>query len=233
MVRVETNLPEAVLYADSLMVGPVSGRFIPVPASAKWLRVTAPEVNSWTISPLSKEVTLSPGDSIDVVLNFPHYYRIESTPFGATVHHEKDDARTVIGSTPLTYVSEEPLAGMLAVERPGFAIERIRPGTEVWNRYVVGLKPTDDPDPASAQVHWQPPRKRHAWIDYAAIGTAVAAGVVAVHYKFKADDLYAEYEDTADQSLRPQIRDYDLKSGVAFGVMQGGLGLFAIRLALR
>ena len=233
LVRVNTNLPEAILYVDSLLVGTVTGEFVSVPASARELRVTAPEVNSWSISPLTREVKLSPGDSMEVHMNFPHYYRIESIPFGASVHHEKADARTLLGSTPLTYLSEEPLSGMLAVERPGYSIERLEPGKKVWNRYVIGLKPMDEPDPTKAQVHWQPPRKRNAWIDYAAIGTALAAGIVAVHYKFKADDLYSQYEDTADQSLRPQIRDYDVKSGIAFGVMQGGLGLFAIRLALR
>ena len=232
-VRIETNLPGAVLYADSVRVGTAGGTFVRIPSTAKELRLTAPDVNSWTIAPIARGVALSEGDSLVLEMKFPHYYRIESIPFGASVHHEREEGRSLIGSTPLTYISQEPLSGKLAIERPGYAVERIEPGSDVWNRYMVGLKPADDPDPTTAQIQWQPPRKRHAWIDYAAIGTAVAAGFVAVHFKFKADDLYERYEETADQSLRPQIRDYDLKSGVAFGVMQGGLGLFAIRLALR
>jgi hypothetical protein len=95
------------------------------------------------------------------------------------------------------------------------------------------LKPSNEPDPTGAQVHWKPPPKRRAWIDYAALGTAVAAGVLAIHYKFKADDLYSQYEQTRDQSVRQEIKSYDVRSGVAFGVMQGGIGLFALRLALR
>ncbi|MEX1056000.1 MAG: hypothetical protein WED81_08205, partial [Rhodothermales bacterium] len=197
------------------------------------LRLAAPEGSSWTIEPVVQSIEGLVADTIDIRMDFPHYFRVESVPFGASVYHETSDGWKALGTTPLTFTSGEPLSGVLAVERSGYVIERLKPGDDIWNRFVVTLKPSNDPDPAGAQVHWKPPPKRRVWLDYAALGTAVAAGVFAVHYKFKADDLYAQYEETRDPSLRPDIKSHDVRSGVAFGVMQGGIGLFALRLALR
>src|SRR5690606_38562376 len=142
------------------------------------------------------------------------------------------------GETPLDYTSAAPLEGALVVQEPGFVLVRLTPGREVWNAYGVTLSPESPSDPTAARVAWKPPRRSRAWIDYAAIGTALAAGAVAVHYKFKADRLYADYVDPeTDPALRPQLQDrfsrFDTYSGVSFGVMQAGIGLFAIRLALR
>lgn len=154
-------------------------------------------------------------------------------PFGADVHLEKNGDRILLGSTPLLHRAPAPLEGNLAVGRPGYAIERLQPGDDIWNRHAVALSPSRNLDVSVASVDWKPPPKRRQWIDYAAVGTALAAGAFAVHYKFKADALYSEYEDTADPSLRPDIHTYDVRSGVAFGVMQVGISVFAVRLFLR
>lgn len=232
-VRVTTNAGNAVLFADSLLIGRVPMGFAAVPAETKRLRVTLREANAWSVPPVEIGLDAMPGDSVEKEILFPHYYRIESVPFGADVHLERGEEWSRIGSTPLLHSSEEPIEDFLVVEHAGYAVERIEAGRDVWNRHVVMLEPSDELDPTAAQVSWHPPKQRRVWIDYAALGTALAAGAVAVHYKFKADDLYATYEDTADPALRDDIHAYDVRSGVAFGVMQGGLGLFAIRLILR
>lgn len=233
-LRVETNYPEAILFADSLRLGSAFGQIVSVPSSLRMLRLVPPDVDTWSVAPVSRRVDLAPGDTASVRIDFPYTYRIESIPFGASVHIESapGDLRR-IGSTPTLYSSQEPIKGTLLLERPGFAVERIDPGSEVWNRYVVELSPTDELGPTASRVDWSPPTRHRAWIDYAALGVALAAGAAAIHYKFKADDIYAQYEDTADPSLRSDIKSLDLRSGVALGVMQAGIGVFAIRLALR
>ena len=233
-VRIETNYPDAIAYADSLRLGRVYGEAIEIPTSTGVVRLVPPEIDSWSVAPISRSVDITPGDTLVVRLDFPFHYRIESVPFGADVHIEAVDGELRrIGSTPTLYSSRRPISGMLLLQKPGFVVERIDPGSEIWNRYIVELSPSDDLDPTAAQVNWRPPKRHRAWIDYAALGAALAAGAVAIHYKFKADDLYAEYEETGDASLRSDIKRYDVRSGVALGVMQGGIGLFAIRLALR
>lgn len=233
-IRIETNYPDAIAYADSLRLGRVYGETITIPTSTSLVRLVPPEIETWSVSPLSRSIDVSAGDTLELRLDFPYHYRIESVPFGAEVHIESTDGELrQIGSTPTLYSSRRPISGTLLLQRPGFAVERIDPGSEIWNRYIVELSPSDDLDPTAAQVNWRPPSRHRAWIDYAALGAALAAGAVAIHYKFKADDLYAEYEETGDASLRSDIKRYDVRSGVALGVMQGGIGLFAIRLALR
>lgn len=232
-VRVDTNHPQALLYADSLLIGTVSSAAVPVPAHSRTLRLVSPDVESWSVAPISQPLDVEAGDTVHLVMDFPYHYRIESIPFGAEVMIEDGQRRETIGETPLLYRTPKPLEGNLVVRRDGYAVERLRPGTEVWNRHVVGLEPSDDLDPTAAQVSWQPPKKHRAWIDYAAVGVAVAAGALAVHYKFRADDLYAEYEETGKPSLRSEIERYDVRAGIAFGAMQVGVGVFALRLVLR
>lgn len=232
-VRISTNADDAVLFADSALIGSVPSGFVRVPSGTERLRLAVKDVNTWSVPPVEKRLDAAEGDSVEIDLHFPYHYRIESIPFGAKVHLERGEEWNHLGTTPLLHTTEAPLDGRIVVERPGYAIERVESGREIWNRHVVMLKPSDDLNPTAAQVNWRPPKKHRAWIDYAALGTAVAAGAVAVHYKFKADDLYSTYEDTADPGLRDDIHAHDVRSGVAFGVMQAGLGIFAIRLVLR
>ncbi len=232
-LSISTNASDALLFADSVFIGPVLAGFVEIPASTKRLRVSVRHMNTWSVPPIETQLDASAGDSLELHLQFPYYYRVESIPFGARVHLEGGQEWNHLGTTPLLHASATPLDARIVVERPGYAMERIEPGRDVWNRHVVMLKPSDELDPTAAQVNWHPPKKRRAWIDYAALGSAAVAGVIAVHYKFKADDLYSTYEETADPALRDDIHAHDLRSGVAFGVMQAGLGLFALRLLLR
>lgn len=232
-VRVETNYPAAVLYVDSTLIGSVSREAVAVPSAGRMIRLVPPDANTWSIAPVASPLQGRPGDTVTVALDFPYHYRVESVPFGASVLIESDVDRTLIGETPLLYRSKDPIEGQLLVRRDGYAVERVAPGSEIWNRHVVDLSPAVDLDPTAAQVQWTPPRKHRAWIEYAALGSAVVAGALAVHYKFRADDLHAQYEDTADPEIRSDIRRYDTRSAVALGTMQVGIGVFAIRLALR
>lgn len=233
-VRVDTNFPEAVVFADSIRLGTISGELVALPATVRTLRLLPPDVDTWSIAPVFKRIELTEGDTLEIQADFPYHYRIESVPFGATVHIEPDIGdRRHIGSTPTLYTSQRPISGKFLLQKPGYAATRVEPGERIWNRHVVELSPSEELDPTAAQVSWHPPRRHRTWIDYAALGAAVTAGAVAIHYKFKADDLYARYEETADPSLRSEIKAYDVRSGVAFGVMQAGIGIFAFRLAIR
>ena len=68
------------------------------------------------------------------------------------------------------------------------------------------------------------------WIDYVAIGTAIAGGILAVHYRTKADNRFDDYNETRDPALKSDVKQLDLYSGVALGAMQVGLGVIAFRL---
>jgi hypothetical protein len=124
------------------------------------------------------------------------------------------------------------LTGRIEFSLDGFKPDSVTPGAELWNLHAVDLQPADT-DRDAARLALSAPSTRKTWIDYVAVGTALAAGALAVHFKFEADRRYDRYRKTGDPDLRPGIKRYDVYSGVALGVMQAGVGLFAIRLALR
>lgn len=236
VLLLETNAPEAMVYADTLWLGPASRHTFVLPQGAATLRLVPPVIGSWTLEPRVVDLTAYPGvDTLRLAVPFAYHYRIESLPSGAPVYLEVEGRRQLVGRTPLTYRSEEPIRYAFVLDRPGYQQVTLTPGDDLWNRHMVVLKPVmslpgTQPD---AQVNWRPPRQHRAWIDYAAVGTALAAGVLAVHFKMKADRRFDRYQQTGDPALRPVIERYDLYSGIALGVSQVGLGLFAIRLILR
>lgn len=231
-VHIDTNFPEALVFADSVLVGGASRAMLAVPAGTRLIRLTAPRPDAWSIAPITRPLHAAAGDTVRVAIDFPYHYRIESEPFGADVFLERSGERLAVGATPLLHRAEAPLEGRILVRRNGYVSRSVQPGKAVWNRHVVRLEPTSARDPAAA-LHANPPRRRRAWIDYAALGAALAAGAVAVRYKFKADDLADEYERTRNPALTSRIETHDFRAAAAFGVMQGGIGIFAIRLALR
>lgn len=232
-IAVRTNLPDAILFADSLRIGPASQGIWAVPATTKRIRLLAPQHEAWSIAPIASEINENPEDTTFITLDFPYYHKIESIPFGAFVRLETPEGWQTLGNTPLIYTSMTLLDGVFVVRMDGYALQRIEPGTKVWNRYDVTLSQSSVDDRRVSEVRWLPPRKPRKWIDYAAVGTAITAGVLAIHYKFEADRLYDQYEETTDSSLRPKINRYDTRSTIALGVMEASLGIFAIRLILR
>ncbi len=146
-----------------------------------------------------------------------------------------------------------------AVEGPfgveaGRRVVRVVPGlVGQWGLVPVErVLDVSDGDTVTVHGHFEPPKAveregrtmhggvvaldpipRRRWIDAAAVTTALVAGAVAVHFKRKADARYDIYRVTGDPTLRPVIRDYDTKSGVAAGVMQAGVTVFAVRLLRR
>ncbi len=233
VVLIETNYPEATVYADSVRLGPASlGTFL-VPVETQQLRLVPPGGDAWSISPVEVAFRAEPGDTLDVELPFPYHYQIESIPYGAMAFLENIESRIALGRTPVLFESPDVLEGTFIIERQGYMPEELTPGNEVWNRYLLTLQPVRIEDVKTAEEDWRPPRKRRRWIDYTATVVAVTAGAAAVHYKFKADRLNDEYQLNGDPSLRPEIKSLDTRSGVALGVMQAGLGVLALRFVLK
>ncbi|HMB91587.1 MAG TPA: hypothetical protein VKP65_12115 [Rhodothermales bacterium] len=230
---VQTNLPGATVYADSLLLGTAeTGRFL-VPVGTRHLRLLPPGHGLWSIEPLEVAFTAQLGDTLELDLPFPYHYKIESIPFGASVSVDSDGEKLLVGKTPVQFTLEEVPDNGFVVERPGYLIEHVEAGEEVWNRTVLTLRPVVPETTTATEVEWEPPHKRHRWIDYTAAVVALGAGALAVHYKFQADRLDDRYRETTDPTLRSEIRALDTRSTIALGVMQGGIGVLAIRFVLR
>lgn len=231
----ETNAPDALVVADSVVLGPARSQPYRLPPGTQTVRLVAPEIGSWSQRARTLEVPVTVGDTLAAALRFPYRYRIASLPHGATVTHVVDGRRTVLGTTPATVSRDEPFGGVLTVELSGYLPADVEPGTALWNHHNVALTPVARlaEERKTAEMDWAPPTRRRRWIDAAAIGTAVVGGALAIHYKFKADRRYDRYVETGDPALRDVIHRYDVYSGVALGAMQVGVGVFAVRLVLR
>lgn len=232
VIRVETNDPAAHVFADSTWLGTAVRSPFSIGARVRKVRVVPSAIGTWGVPSLSFDLHAMPGDTLDLEARFPYVYRLESTP-RAEVLLDGSSGRTLLGDTPLLYRAEEHPAGVFLVEREGYVPAVIQPGNDLWNLHSVKLEPAGADGAGREGIVVEEAHGRRRWIDYTAVGVAIVAGVVAVHYKLKADRLYDEYTDTGDPTLRPPIDRYDRYSAAALGTMQVGIGVFALRLAFR
>ncbi|MDA1028777.1 MAG: hypothetical protein O3B41_06975 [Bacteroidetes bacterium] len=72
--------------------------------------------------------------------------------------------------------------------------------------------------------------KKRKWLTYTAAGASLLAGAAAIHFRTKADSRFNSYLETGSPRIKREIKQLDLKSGMALGVMQIGLGVIAFRL---
>ena len=229
---VATNYPDAIVYIDTVRHGAASGRVFVTRAGTRTVRLVAAEEVSWNITPVEMEVSLNAGDTVHVSMDFPLYYHFETHPLGATTFLVSGDQRAALGRTPFTYRSKGIAEGNFVIERSGYRAESIQPGQEIWNRYVFHLQPlVDGAGPGPFTLAQAPKRRR--WIDVTAATLVAAGGVLAVHYKFKADRIDDEYQATGDPSLRPRVAQLDDYAMAALIGMQAGVVTIGVRFFLR
>lgn len=229
-IKIETNQAMANVYADSTWLGTAVGGVFAVPEGSRVISLVPPIADVWSIPALQRQISGLDGDTLRLDMWFPYYYSLESIPSSAKVYLSEGDERTLLGDTPLVFSAEATPSGTFVFDRDGFLSRTITPGLDLWNRHLVSMEPVDRDSSFPSEVSFNLGSQRRKWIDYVAIGTAVTAGILAVHFKTKANNRYARYEITGDPGLRPDIDRLDLYSGVALGAMQAGLGLFAFRL---
>lgn len=231
-VHVQTNDPNAVVFADSLRLGRARLGVFRVPPSARMLRLIASGGDAWSVDPQVMPLTATDGDTVRVHLPFPYHYNIETLPFGVATYLVTNGVRKSLGKTPALFITHDAPTGVFVLEREGYRAAQITPGREIWNPYLVSMEPLDADmvDPIGRPVR---PAHKHRWIDYSAAVLAIAGGALAVHYKFKADRLDDQYRKTGDPVARPRIRTLDDRSAVSLGVMQAGLVVLAVRFVLK
>lgn len=227
LLEVQTNAPEAVIYVDSLRLGRTSEGPWRVSPGTRRIVASPAEEFSWSHVHPDTTLLLRRGDTARVQLDFPYSYSISSIPPGASVSLVGRGQETILGETPLVHTSEDPIRGRLVFEKAGYDSVQVWPGQQVWNAHTVRLQGRSQ---AVAEQHVGLPavEKRRQWITYAAAGLAVSAGVTAVYFRRRANDLEgdgAELEDRRDR--------YNAIANGSLVAMQVGVGTLAIRLIFR
>ncbi len=225
-MSVTSNASEASVWVDGVWMGSVGLNPISVPITSSEVLVRPLGAEVWSVDPL--RFVLEP-DTGHVVLDahFRYHYRIQSIPSGASVFLGQQN----LGATPIIHRSASPVEEDFLLEMKGYEAARIRPGEDIWNPVSVSMTPLMVPV-EGLHDNYAVEEARPNWINLAAAAVAFSAGVLAIHYRTKADNRYQDYLQTGSPSMRADIRRLDVQSGVALGTMQAGLGFVAIRLAL-
>ncbi len=231
LVQIRSNDMDAAVYADSSYLGLVRGSPYWVDPATRTIRLSTLRPAAWSMPPIQVPLRAVPGDSVRITLNFPNYHRIESYPFGAEAWLQEGAERRFLGLTPVVFTSSGLRNRTFHIELDGYAPGAVKAETEIWNHYEISLEPLAGLNELSGISTAM--KERRNWIDWGTAAVAVVAGVVAVHYKFRADRINDEYLMTGDASLRPRVAELDNYSGVALGVMQAGLVTLAVRFAIR
>ena len=229
LLTLDTNHPDANVYADSTWLGLASQGLFDLPAGTSVISLVASAADDWSVPALTRTVKDLVADTLRLEMRFPYYYNLESVPSGTHVYHAKISGRELLGKTPLRYMSEEPLSGELIFDRDGYLARSVMPEHEIWNRHFVMLDTIGSSDPSLSDLSFSRP-KSTKWIDYVAVGTIIAGGVLAVHYKTKANHRYDEYNESRNPSIKSDVKRLDVYSGISLTAMQIGLGVIAIRL---
>lgn len=215
--------------------GPVApGTPVTVPAGR--VHVTAlTDVQAWDGPRAEVDIDAVAGDTVRVTLAVPVRYRIESVPLGATVAV----AGRSVGTTPVNVDLARGATAAATVRLAGYT-DAVAPLGGAGGPIAVVLRPAGAAEgpPLVVRLPTQRSPRVRTWIDVGVGALTLAAGAVAVHYKFRADALDDRYRDPESpergtESLREEAENLDLRSGLALGAMQVGVGVLALRFILR
>lgn len=230
-IRIDTNRPESNVYADSTWLGLANMDIYRLPEGARQISLIPAIADVWSIPSVTFDLTTLLADTTDLELDFPYYYSLESIPSGANVYIGRISSGDAIGTTPMLYESEFPVENAFVFELDGYRLEHIFPLSNLWNRNLVSLQSEKDLYLGLPEASADAPKARRRWIDYLAVSAVVAGGVLAVHYKTQANNLYDKYTQTGDPDVLVRVEALDTRSAIALGTMQIGFTVVVFRIA--
>jgi len=233
-ISIESNYPDSHVYADSTWLGTAAEQIFRFPIGAKIIRLVAEDADSWSVRPVIYELqesSLAQGsDTLRLRLDFPYYYSLESVPSGAQVFLDNGDSRVNLGLSPLTWQTDSPVSGTFVFAKEGYIRTRIEGGAQIWNRHLASLtRDSAIRAPGADGVSVSEPGGKQ-WINYVAASAVVVGGILAVHYKTQANNLFDDYSETGDPDLRPRIQALDNRSAAGLIAMQAGITVIVFRL---
>lgn len=233
---VEAEGAEAV-FVDSVRAG-APGAWIAVAPGVRAVRAVD-DADAWNPRLAERDVTVQAGDSVRVHLDLPQRVRVETLPIRAEVAVvQPDGTEAVLGTAPLS-VDLAPGESLAIVARlGGYDTARATVSSGAEAPVVLLLRPHPETPDAVAQLPTERSTRRRTLIDVGLGAAALAAGAVAVHYKFRADRVDARYRaedsvDFGDEALRQEAIRLDRYSAVGLGAMQASLGVLALRFVFR
>ncbi len=227
------DAPAGEVAVDGARAGE-AGEWIGVEAGTREV-VLLDDAQAWDPRRAAATVTVAAGDSATVALALPTRLRVETLPIRALVVRERGATRDTLGTAPLTVETDGPV--VLIAIRDGYQEVRQAVGAQT-SAVTLVLPLSADAVPETALLPTQRSTAGRTFTDVGIGVAALAAGAVAVHYKFRADDADDRYRaengpDFRNEAVRQEALRLDRASAVALGAMQVGIGVLALRFVLR
>lgn len=233
--HVRVDAAEGEVVVDGERAGEVGG-WIAVEPGERVLALVD-DAEAWNPRRAERAVSVAAGDSVAVALTLPLRLRVETLPIRAVVVRETASGRDTLGTSPLTLESDGAAPVVLVATLDGYEAVRqtVAPDAEA---VTIVLPLADEATPQAALLPTQRSTLGRTLVDVGIGAAALAAGAVAVHYKFRADAVDDRYRtegtaDFGDESLRDEALRLDRASAVALGAMQVGIGALALRFVFR
>lgn len=196
-------------------------------------------VDAWNPRIDSARVALAAGDTLRLAMALPIRTRIETQPVGAEVTLiAADGSARSLGPAPLTVDLREESMAELEAELAGYVSARQPVDGAPLVQMILTPEAGARVEPVVQTFATRRGARRRTLIDIGIGAATLAAGAVAVYYKFEADAVDDRYRDPeslerGNEALRQEALRLDRRSGIALGAMQAGIGVLALRFVLR
>lgn len=224
-ITVVCNRP-CYVYDDSVLIGKSPLENARITAGLHVFRYSRTNEPSWFDVPIVETLLVGSDEHIKRNVFLPYIYRIVSEPFGATV--QKGDS--IIGQTPCVF-STFSYQSLLTVSKNDYKQTSIPLSSEDGPLYIR-LEPTDL-SATTGSAYAGNDISRSSTPIYIATATTVLAGAAAAFFKIKADNSYAEYQQSGNGDLLSRVKTYDRVSGVALVTSEVSLFLLTYFLSTR
>ena len=223
MLKVKSVRQPVLVYNDTTLLGetPLSQLF---PAGRHIIRFASPG-KDWNTFSVAETIMVQPGDTLVRNIAVPTYYSVTSEPYGAQVIMND----SVIGSTPFLLVSTTETQSITLVKEE-YEPENIFLSPDLPHVHIL-LKP--QPEKSLPRSYLSNPKPYNDTPIYLSTAATILGGITAAYCKVKADNLYAEYQQTGDASLISRVKSYDTASGIALGLSEAGLVFLSYLLLSR
>ena len=231
--HVRVDAPAGDVVVDGALAGR-AGAWIGVEAGTREVALLD-DAQAWDPRRAATTVTVSAGDSATVALALPTRLRVETLPIRALVVREQNGTRDTLGTAPLTVETEGPAVWIAVLD----GYQEVRQAVAADAESVTLVLPlAADAVPETALLPTERSTVGRTLTDIGIGAAALAAGAVAVHYKFRADSADDRYRSEGgvgfgSEALRQEALRLDRYSAVALGAMQVGIGVLALRFVLR
>jgi hypothetical protein len=204
-VSVKINLLSEIYINDSL--ASVSSGYNASLKPGKYKLTVKQSVKEWNGQVIKEEFILNECESKIFNFNIKEKLLIQTIPSDASVY--LDDS--LAGYTPLKVFKD---FNSLKISKHGYQ-EKLLFKNDLKNSSVINLDFIGNSKPQSFY---------QGDLFKILIGSLVLLGGTTAYFKLQADDYYEQYQLNGDESLLKKTKDYDLISGVSFGLAQINFG---------